>query len=155
MPELTFYRQARRDGGLRTGIELDGSTTLLADFQEGLPELQDDPLAASLVWYVDVRCHGDDLPTEPEAARHWFLENRITIEEGLGALAEQVAVGTDDAFPVRWADFPGAPEGVQIEVVCSAIRCLERREIAKVLRQVASGFEGFLNELSQPVALMG
>ena len=34
MPNLTFYRQARIDGGIRTGIELD-EDTVFEYFEEG------------------------------------------------------------------------------------------------------------------------
>ena len=53
MHELTFFRQARYDGGVRMGIELDGEVTLLIDFREGPPEEQDNPLGSALLWYVE------------------------------------------------------------------------------------------------------
>ena len=65
MPELTFFRQKRHDEGIRMGIELDGKSTLLVDFQPGLPELEYDPMGSALLWYVDIRCRGKDLPRDP------------------------------------------------------------------------------------------
>jgi len=62
MPTITFYRQARRDGGIRTGIEIDQNTVLMR-FDRGRKE--SDP---ALLWCVDVRCSGARLPREPETA---------------------------------------------------------------------------------------
>ena len=57
MPNLTFYRQKRVDGGVRTGVELDGET-VASLFEEGDPER--DP---ALLWFVDLRCEGPDCRT--------------------------------------------------------------------------------------------
>ena len=153
MQELTFYRQARHDGGIRTGIELDGVTTLLSVFQEGRPEQRDDPLGSSLVWYVDLRCRGEDLPTEPEAARSWFLDRRESIVEGLSRLADLLAAGKDDSFPLRWSDFPAVPPGVQMEVVCSTIRRLTGHDLAEILREISTHIEEYLRQVAPPVVL--
>ena len=69
MPNLTFYRQARIDGGIRTGIELD-EDAVFEHFEEGGPEL--DP---TLLWYVDLRCQGPGLPDEPRKAREWLIDH--------------------------------------------------------------------------------
>ena len=63
MPELDFYRQQRRDGAIRTGIEIDGETVL------GRFEQVAEDANPVLAWWVDVRCKGRRLPDEPEAAR--------------------------------------------------------------------------------------
>ena len=50
--ELSFYRQKRQDGGIRTAVTVDGDT-VLHRFQPG--EGASDP---ALLWYVDLRCAG-------------------------------------------------------------------------------------------------
>ena len=72
MPKLTFYHQARFDGGRRTGISLDDDATSLHFFETGAAEEDYDP---RLLWYVDLRCEGNAIPGEPQAARDWFLDN--------------------------------------------------------------------------------
>ena len=149
MAELTFYRQERHDGGVRTGLELDGNT-LLGNYQEGPPELQDDPMGSALEWYVDVRCQGDLLPTEAEAARNWLLDQKATIEAGLIRFAEAISTGIDDSFPLRWQEFPVTPEGVQLEVVCSAVRRVTAQRFGEILNEFATRFPEDLRQLSRP-----
>jgi hypothetical protein len=147
MHELTFYRQTRHDRGVRTGLELD-DVTLLGYFEEGQPDLQDDPLGTALLWYVDIRCRADHLATEPEDARQWLLGNSAVIQEGLERFADVLSAGVDDSLPLRWNDFPTAPAGVQIEVVCSAIRRMTARGLGEILREIAVQFPTYLRQLS-------
>ena len=42
----------------------------------------------SLLWYVDVRCSGDQLPRDPQAAREWFLKNARFFVEHLKQVAD-------------------------------------------------------------------
>jgi len=148
MHELTFYRQQRQDGGVRTGIELDNSETLLIDFQEGPADRQGDPLGAALTWYVDLRCRGEDLPTKPEPARLWFLSHREAFRDGLEELADRLAAGTDDSFPIRWEDFRNALGDAEAEIVCSATRRLGGRELADNLREVGSQLGEYLQVMA-------
>ncbi|MEO6811173.1 MAG: hypothetical protein ABI353_18855 [Isosphaeraceae bacterium] len=150
MPELTFYRQARHDGGIRTGIEGDGENTLLIEFLEGSPEHQDDPLGAALLWYVDLRCRGENLPIEPDDVKGWFLRQRNVFQEGLQRFADLISAGKDDSFPLRWSEFHGVPDGVQIELVCSAIRRITGHELANILREIGLNFEDYLLRLAPP-----
>jgi hypothetical protein len=151
MHELTFFRQARYDGGVRMGIELDGEVALLIDFHEGPPEEQDNPLGSALLWYVDIRCRGEALPTEPESVRQWFLTHSSVFRAGLTEFAEQIMAGTDDDFPLRWTSFPGHPADVEIELVCSSIRRIRGREFADVILDLADRFEDYLRTLSGQV----
>src|SRR5438874_10628438 len=101
MHTLSFYRQARQDGGVRTAIEVDSETTF-HQFEPGSEE--SDP---ALLWYVDLRCEGEDLPSEPEDARKWLLANADLIKHGFRLLADKVAAGVDwSVYPVEWGDFP-------------------------------------------------
>jgi hypothetical protein len=64
MAKITFYRQKRRDGGLHTGITINGWNAMEMD--EGIDWDDADPV---LLWYVDVQCEGKMLPDRPETAR--------------------------------------------------------------------------------------
>jgi hypothetical protein len=154
MTELAFYTQTRQDGGVRTGLELNRTITLLEDFDEGPPASRDDPLGSALIWYVDVRCRGDDLPTEPEAARHWMLAHVYSLREGLLLFADAIAAGADDSIPLSWTQFPSAPAGVQVEAVCSAIRRVSARELGTHIRTVADRLDECLRKLPRPEPML-
>jgi hypothetical protein len=149
MRELSFYRQKRYDGGVRTGIELDGET-ILGIFDEGPPDEQDNPMGSALLWYVDVRCRGEDLPDGAEAARGWLIEHAEPILSGLHSLSENLAVGLDDGGPIVWRDFPQSAQGVTLEVVCSSIRRIGGLEISAVLKNIADHFVDIVQQLAPP-----
>lgn len=142
MSTLTFYRQARRDGGVRTGIEIN-SNTVLARFEQGSED--GDP---ALVWYVDVRCEGARLPAEPEAARAWFIRNESAITRLLEALADEVPSGIDPGdWPLRKEH--QLSTGVRVTVACSAMRRVEGQQIAQVLRDIAANWRERVSNLPQ------
>lgn len=145
MSTLTFYRQARADGGLRTGVDLDGMT-LLEAFEPGGAD--HDP---TLLWYVDLRGEGDDLPAEPEAAQAWLRENAAAIRSGLAACADELAVGldlsADDVLPYQ-RNLPELPDGSRWQVVVSAIRRPEARRMAGELRRLSRDWNRVLRKLS-------
>lgn len=144
MPQITFYRQERADGGTRTGIDVEGYT-VLEWFKEGPDE--GDP---ALVWYLDVRCIGETLPTSPDEARHWFLARSRLIRDALDSLAADLGTGIDvGPWPVQ-RQISGAPPGVEMMVVCSAVRRPVALSIAQVVRDLAANFDRLINEL-QPV----
>jgi len=149
MHELTFYRQKRYDGGVRMGIELDKEHTLLATFLEGPLEEQENPLAAALLWYFDLRCRGDEVPTQPDRAREWFRSFKDPIRSGLEKLATAISLGVDDSTPIQWSDFEGFPAGVHVEAVLSAIRRISNDELLQVIEEIADKFDTFLGQLSQ------
>jgi hypothetical protein len=109
---LTFYRQERLDGGVRTGVMLDG-TTVLHRFDE--PEEEFDP---TLAWSIDVRCRGDSIPKTIEPARAWLLDHEELIVSGLSGFADHLQAGSDPtgAFPLEWSDFPLAPKDVAMTI---------------------------------------
>jgi hypothetical protein len=149
MRELSFYRQKRYDGGVRTGIELEGET-ILGIFDEGPPDEQDNPMGSALLWYVDVRCRGEDLPDGAEEARGWLIQHAETILSGLYSLSENLAAGLDDGGPIVWRDFPQSAQGVAVEVVCSSIRRIEGLEISAVLKEIADHFVDIVQQLAPP-----
>src|SRR5829696_5207955 len=122
MSEITFYRQERRDGGKRTGIEV-GQRTEFVSFEPG--DADNDP---ALVWYVDVRCSGDRLPTDGDAARAWFLQHEAAIRALLERAAAEVPAGYD---PVEWPlQVTDQVDGATVTVAASAVRRLEARQLS-------------------------
>jgi hypothetical protein len=142
MHTLTFYRQARRDGGVRTGIDIDDDTVLVR-FDPGRED--SDP---ALLWYVDVRCRGTRLPRDADGARDWLLRQAKTIKGLLESLAGDVPVGADpDQWPLT-KQARVSPAGVTITVACSAMRRVEAQRIAEVLRDTAKHWEEWVDELA-------
>src|SRR5437867_195824 len=125
MDKLNFYRQKRRDGGLRTGIEFNDAR-VLERFEPG-----DSPQDSALLWFVDVRCSGGSLPSEPESVRRWFLQKGGFIRAALHELSKELVAGIDPGWPIR-RTIP-TPDGMRMAVYCSATRRLTGREIAEIL----------------------
>jgi len=153
MQELTFFRQARHDGGIRMGIELNNEVLLLNHLESGPAELEDDPLASALLWFVDIRCRGKELPTEAEAARRWFLLNRGMLKEGLEEFAGELLAGTDDDHPnsLRRSPSHSSEESngdLVVQYVCSSIRRVKGRELSDAIQDFAEHFEEYLDQLS-------
>jgi hypothetical protein len=139
---ISFYRQARRDGGIRTGVTIDADT-VLHRYEGGGND--SDP---ALVWFVDLRCEGRRLPTEPEAAREWFLSHAQLIKEGLRASAEELQAGIDiGSWPLE-RPLTG-PRGVRMRVVCSAVRRPEALDIARILQDIADHWEERIKALEE------
>jgi hypothetical protein len=146
MPTLTFFRQARRDGGIRTGIDVD-DRTVLSRFEPGRRD--EDP---ALLWYVDVRCTGPRLPRDIDAARQWLTRHAIQVRqalealEALEALAAQAPEGLDPSeWPVQTTQrIPGAT----ITVAASAVRRPEARGMAATLRDIADHWRQHVDALT-------
>jgi hypothetical protein len=147
MVMLIFYRQVREDGGIRTGIELNG-TTVFERFESGGDD--HDP---ALVWYVDIRCEGTNLPQMAEEARDWLQRHGMYVRDGLPVLADKLRAGVDvGSYPLRW-QVPNLPEGVRITVVCSALRRVPGLEIANVLNEISDRWEELVKDLPSVHAL--
>lgn len=83
MTEIAFFINARQDGGLRTGIDVNGETI----WHHFIPGPEDaDP---ALLWWVDVTCKGD-LPSGPDAARQWMLDQSDLIRNALKRAADDI-----------------------------------------------------------------
>lgn len=142
MASLTFYRQQRVDGGVRTGIDADG-IILADDFQEG--DQEHDP---ALLWYIDLRCEGGSLPTEVEPALEWFRANAEGFAEILETVADHLAAGIDaEALPYR-QPFPNRLPGVALEVAIYAMRRVAARNVAQELRHMSGHWAELLNAVS-------
>jgi hypothetical protein len=131
LAKIIFYKQVREDGGVRTGIEIN-DLTYFEQYDHAEDEY--DP---ALTWYVDVRCEGDNLPTDPDEARKWLLDQAPVIQGGLQALAEKLHAGIDvDSEPLHW-QVSDAPPGSRIRIVCSAARRNVALEMGSFLEQIA------------------
>jgi hypothetical protein len=139
MKNLTFYHQKRRDGGVRTGVEVDDER-ILECFESGAP--REDP---RLLWWIDVRCAQKAWPSEPEEVRAWLLENAQRIEGGLKALAAELNAGIDKDWPAKHV-VPGRA-GLRIEIFCSAMRRVAGREIQAELFNLARNWRTIIAEL--------
>ncbi len=147
MAMLSFYRQVREDGGIRTGIELNG-TTVFERFESG-----GDDYDPALVWYVDIRCESNNLPQAAEEARDWLQRHGKYIRDGLPVLAAKLQAGVDvGSYPLRW-QVPNVPEGLRVTVVCSALRRVPGLEIAKVLNEIGESWVELVKGLPSAHAL--
>jgi hypothetical protein len=141
MSQITLYRQKRRDGGVHHGLLLNGGNAW-EHFAPG--EDDTDPV---LLWFVDIRAEGQSLPQDPELAREWLLQNARLINKALRGLAKELRAGIDfNALPLQH-DVPGAPDGVRIRIVCSAMRRFDSLQMAKLLAQFARRWQTDLREL--------
>lgn len=133
MPELTVYRQGRADGGIRTGIELDGDT-IFSRFEDG--GLEPDP---TLLWYVDLRCKGPGVPGDAVEAKAWLLNLEELIRDGFTRWAAEIEAGADlEFYPLQWNRFTGVPGGVEMTIVCATNRRLWALSVPSLLMDVGT-----------------
>ena len=142
MHELGFYRQARFDGGVRTGVGVDG-TTVLHEFQPGDEECVD----PAILWYADLTCSGEDLPTEAEEVRDWFIANQVWIKQGLSETAEHIALGVDNDLKPFERKLQ-APNSIEARVIATGIRRLSAQGISSQLLEIAGSWEQILEQLN-------
>ena len=147
MKTINFYRQMRVDGGKRTGLEIDGET-VLERFEKGR-KAED----SALLWFVDIRCAGNQLPSEPEAAREWLLARASVIQAGLRTMAAELSAGIDFSAPIARV-IPKMGNGISAKIFCSAVRRLPALEIAKSLTEISEHWKEFLDhlEILEPLA---
>jgi hypothetical protein len=143
MPTITFYRQARQDGGVRTGIEIDREVVF------GRLESGRDAPNPLLTWYVIVECEGESLPGQSEDARQWLLANTAVIRHGLESIAEKIEPGLDLDPGPQQQEIAGAPHGVKMTVIYTAIRRFEAQRMAGVLRDIAAHWEDCIRILPE------
>jgi hypothetical protein len=140
MRTITFYRQKRIDGGVRTGVEV-GGNTVLSTFESG--DGKHDP---ALLWYVDVICEGRRLPKDSEDARHWLALQKKNVRRLLDALAKKVVTGVDPGdWPVHQQ---GVYRDVKIRVSCSAVRRMEARRLTDILGDIAEHWDEYVGGLA-------
>jgi hypothetical protein len=141
MASFTLYRQQRQDGGLRTGLEIDGGETLQSYHAS---QDEHDP---GLVWYIDLRGTCDSLPDDANAVRAWMQQHAEDFKAGLTELAERFRAGIDvDEWPFQ-VTFDRQPEGATVTLAISTVRRLDAREIGGHLAELASEWDTLLAEL--------
>jgi hypothetical protein len=140
MDKLNFYRQKRRDGGVRTGIEFNNER-MLELYEAGRP-----PLDSALLWFVDVRCSGKNLPSEPEMIRNWFLERDNIIQTALHQFSQDLIAGIDADWPMRKTIVP-TRHGIRMAIYCSATRRLTGTEISDILSSLAKAWPKVIRQL--------
>jgi hypothetical protein len=146
MTKLSFFHQKRKDKAVRTGIEVD-EDLVLERFEPG-----DEESDSSLLWYVDVRCTTESaIPVNAEQARLFFVHLAAPIEASLKSAAADLRAGLDaDVWPIR-RSIQEMPNGVNGEIVCSAMRRITDGELSRVLLQLADGWTETLNQLSEVI----
>lgn len=146
MAKISFFRQERYDGGVRTGIGINDET-VLHHFETGSGEA--DP---ALLWFVDLGFTGRSLPSAPEQARKWLAEHAEFICHGLQEAADRLQVGMDhdEPSPFRWS-LSGAPRGVKAVLLVSGVRRLGAGDLATNLIETSQEWNSILQRLAPPV----
>jgi hypothetical protein len=140
---LTFYCQARVDGGRRWGID-SAVGELLQHFEPG----STDP-NPSLLWFIDVLCEGESLPDDPQGARDWFLKNQDFFVKHLTKIAdEQLDLGFDAEYRPYEREIADGPDLARVKIAASAIRRVVAREMAAHVREVARRWGDLIGVLS-------
>jgi len=142
MSTIVFFRQARVDCGIHTGIDVNG--TGWEYYEPGSDER--DP---ALVWYVDLRAQGVDLPDSPEDARQWLLENEPLVIATYRQLAERLEVGIDpDMWPLQ-VENAQTPAGVSITAVCYCMSRISARQMRQTVQEIGEHWREYLDRLPQ------
>ncbi|HVS69814.1 MAG TPA: hypothetical protein VHQ47_01005 [Phycisphaerae bacterium] len=141
MPKLVLYQQKRVDGGVRTGIELDDAT-IASRFDEGRG-----PPEPALLWYVDIRCEGRRIPSDPSHAIAWLLKNADAFTTALDDGARKFNTGIDgNAWPLR-LPVQGLPSGTHGEIACSSMRRVSGRELTRVLHTLSNSWDELIRSV--------
>ncbi len=140
---LSFYRQERVDGGIRTGIML-GMSTIFERF-----EIDGEEWDPSLAWSVELRCSGPSLPTDPGDVKAWLLENEPQISDGFRRFSEDLAAGSDPTgvYPLQFGDFRNVPPGISMKIVCTALRRYDAFFLADHLNYVREHWTDLVSHL--------
>lgn len=142
MSSIVFFRQARMDGGIRTGIDVDGAGW---EYYEGGSEEYD----PALIWYVDLRAQGDHLPGSLEDARQWLLDQESLVNATYQQLVERLEVGMDpDVWPLKVENVQTFP-GSFLAAVCSCMRRISARQMSTTVQEIADGWKEYLRRLPQ------
>lgn len=142
MSSFTVYKQTRVDGGIRTGVDLDGAEC----FQDYVPGAgEEDP---AILWYLDVRGRGAGVPSDPDQLWQWLLDSEPAIQQACQRAAEQLSAGVDgDGWPFRLR-FPNLMTDVDVEIVGSALRRVEGTEMGRFILEFASDWSPMLTRLA-------
>ncbi len=143
MSQVAFYRQCRFDGGLRTGIDIDG----IEHWHDYVPGPDDGD--AGIIWFIDVRIEGETLPDDPDEVFTWLNTHSTEITTALRRFAEHYEVGLDAGpYPQRW-EIERLPGDVDGEVVLSAANRIEGRQLGVLLGELADDWRNILAHLNR------
>ena len=147
MTRIVFYRHERADGGLRTGIEVNGDG-LFECFREGAAE--HDP---ALLWYIDLEFEGDTLPHSSDAVREWLVDHSADVRRTIDSLSAEIAAGFDPELrPFRRA-MQNWSGGVTLTVTVSAVDRIAARGMSQKLSEIAKGWNDALISLEPLVSV--
>jgi hypothetical protein len=142
MATATFYYQERHDGGIRTGLGVDGAQELHR-FTPGTGDPN-----PGLVWYIDVSVVSEEWPDNSDAVRNWLITNEIAFSRAINAAADQLELGLDDSDAPFQFPISGLPDGYQGRLSISAIRGLCEGDLASRLQDLAAHWSSVLEELA-------
>jgi hypothetical protein len=142
MSKIAFFRQQRVDGAIRCGIMVDDELVFHALENENVAN--PDPV---LLWFVGIAVEGDDLPDEPEAARHWLIERGPAISELLMKEGQSISAGIDHpSWPrVNYVPLPACERLLRIHY--AAMERVAASEMGVHLQEVAREFESVVQSL--------
>ncbi len=140
MRNLLYFRNVRRDGGIRLGVELDGER-LFHQFIDG-PKVNgiwdENP---AIDWYIDILFEGKNILGEPEKVRKWLVQIKPFLQKGLAELAQNLLAGVDeDALPLTHT-VSHSPPGLQIAFKIMAIRKIRHEDVAKEILHLGKTWE--------------
>lgn len=143
MATIVFIKQVCEDGGIHTGIEVNGLTCF------DRLEIEGEEYDPVLTWFVEVYAEGDALPSDAQGALRWFQDQAPLIKEGLGQLADRLQVGLDhNTYPLHWS-IPNAPAGIRLKVLCDAVRRRVGLDMARLVTDVRMHWEEILQRLPE------
>lgn len=140
MFSLTYYKQQREDGGVRTGIDANGDT-ILHRFEDGNAEEK----SPALDWYVDVRCSIE--AEEVGDARIWFHQHHKLIDRALRMAADKLLAGVDFGGE-PWLGAEDREAGIRVAISCSAQRRVDALEMQRHIEEVRVGLLNDIDRLT-------
>ena len=132
MTEITFYRQQRRDGSIRSGLELNGEPQF-GLIQSWPSETSDDDLSMVLDWYIDLTIQSPNP-----------IDSSDTDQIG-----DSMGAGVDFESPVLWKNYPELSDGYEIELVCRASNRISSRQLMNEIHGFAQHWLEYLGSLKQ------
>ncbi len=150
MTEITFYRQQRRDGSIRSGLELNGEPQF-GLIQSWPSETSDDDLSMVLDWYIDLTIQSPNPidHSDPEQTKNELLKLQASIQHGLNQLENSMGAGVDFESPVIWSKFPELSEGFHVEMVCRASSRITSRQLMREINEFANHWLEYLGNSKQ------
>jgi len=138
---VTFFRQKRFDGGIRTGISADG-TLLLHRFDPG--DLENENPA--LEWYVDITLSAEDIPENLDNLKSWLVQQQKSVSSVLREIGREFRAGTDfPELPFRYEK--KLPDGLRISVSFSAVLRVDCLQMAQILENLADSWSDLVSQL--------